>query len=109
MQKGHMASGTFTVVTADTAIDFSIGFAPDYVKIINVTAAFSIEWWADMADAEGYKTTGSTGVDALITTLGITPYAGTSGGVGKGFTLGADTDLTDATSDVLYWIAWSKD
>ncbi len=109
MQKGHMAAGTITVAAQNTAINKSIGFAPDYVKVINVTSAFGFEWWADMADAEAYFTTGSTGVDALVTSNGITPYAGTVGGVGKGFTIGADNDVIGETSDVLYWIAWSKD
>ncbi len=109
MQKGHMAAGTITVAAQNTAINKSIGFAPDYVKVINVTSAFGYEWWADMADAEAYKTIGSSGVDALVTSNGITPYAGTVGGVGKGFTIGTDNDVLGEVSDVLYWIAWSKD
>ncbi len=61
------------------------------------------------ADAEAYKTTGSSGIDALITSNGITPYDGTSGGNAKGFTVGADAGMTNTANDVLYWFAWGKD
>ena len=109
MQKGHMASGTITLADQNTAVNVSIGFAPDYVKVINVTSDFGYEWWADMADAEAYKTIGSTGVDALVVADGITPYDGTVGANSKGFTIGSDNDVIGEVSDVLYWIAWSKD
>ncbi len=109
MQMGHMASGTHTIGTADTAFNKSIGFAPDYVKVINVTSDYTFEWWSDMADLEAYKTTGSSGVDALITDKGISKYAGTSGGNAKGFTVGADAGMTNTANDVLYWIAWGRD
>ena len=109
MHKGHLASGATTVTLTDTGQDIVTGFTPEYVKVINVTSAFTFEWWAGMADAEAYKTTGSTGVDALITSLGITPYAGVAGTTGAGFSIGADTDMMNATAEVLYWTAWTSD
>ena len=65
--------------------DFTTGFKPRYVRVVNVTSKDMLEWYEGMADASAIKTV-AAGTRTLITTLGITPLV-------NGITIGFDLDV----------------
>jgi hypothetical protein len=93
-----------TVVGTGAAINVSCGFQPEAVILFNgndAGAAHPIMFWADnMAAASAIKLLAAT--QARISTLGISTYPGTSAGAGKGFTIGADTDMNVAGESLTY-------
>lgn len=104
--------GTYTGTAA--LINVSLGFIPDYVRIINANDAGaldpSLEWFKGMGDGFGLKqlrivdnATTTNKSQAIITSNGISAYAGDSTHA-PGFTIGADADL-NATGEVGYYIA----
>lgn len=99
-----------TVEGTGSAINVSLGFAPDKVELYNYddagSAAPSIVWTADMADAAGFKNT--TDTQAKITTNGVSAYAGAAASAGVGFTIGADTDV-NASGETIMYIASAGD
>jgi hypothetical protein len=107
-----MKVGTYTGTGA--AINVSLGFIPDYVRIINANDAGaldpSLDWIKGMGDGFGLKqlrivdnATTANKSQAIVTTNGISAYAG-DGTHAPGFTIGADTDL-NTTGEIGYWIA----
>ena len=89
------------------AINIELGWQPDYVLVQNWEASDfgSLLWVKGMADAAAIKQLTSTG--SLLTTLGISMYAGSStpgAQKRKGFTIGADTDVNVA-GESLTWVA----
>lgn len=111
---------TGTVEGTGSAINVSVGWQPDYVKVWNIDDAGTlypiIEWHSTMGAGKGFKylkiaDNGSTGnlSSTYVTTGGITAYAGTVGtastaGTGEGFTIGTDSDL-NANGETIVWIA----
>ena len=96
---------TGTATGTGAALNVEVGFTPSRVEIINETDPGYYVWTSDMADAEMQKTIGD-GTTTFETSDGISAYAGASGATGKGFTIGADSDM-NAASDVLHWTAFS--
>lgn len=75
------------------------GFRPTYVKLFNTSGTVTLEWTASMASAAGFKSLNhDTAQHAVLTSLGVTPYA-------TGFTIGADTDVNVSGEDI-HWIAF---
>lgn len=78
------------------AINISLGFIPDYVKVINLTDGNVVyEWTGDFAAGYAAKSqnvvdSGATGnsSQSIITANGISPFAG-SGAAAPGFTIGS--------------------
>lgn len=113
MHQGHIRVGTYT--GAGAAINVELGFAPDYVKVIQVTDNDATwEWFAGMT-----TTTKTAAAVANLASNGISAYAGaapfTSGSAGsevvnpgraRGFTAG--TDLA-ASGKVYRYIAICAD
>lgn len=95
-----------SVTGTGAAINVSCGFEPEAVILFNGndagSAAAVMLWSNNMAAASAIKLL--TAAQAKITTLGISSYAGVAGGAGKGFTIGADTDM-NAAGEVLTYIA----
>lgn len=85
------------------SINISLGWQPDYVLVQNweATDFGSLLWVKGMADAAAIKQLTSTG--SLLTTLGISMYAGSTT-ASKGFTIGADTDV-NVSGESITWIA----
>jgi hypothetical protein len=77
--------GTYTGNGA--AQNISIGFIPDYVRIVNITAPAVDEWFSGMTAGTSVTTTGAAAIRAAPN--GITAFAGTAGLAGQGFTVGA--------------------
>jgi len=102
--KGHFASGT--VEGTGASINTSIGFVPAYVRIINIDGDAIMEWTEDMDDGTAFKQI-ADGTGALVATLGVTPYAGVAAGAGKGFVIGADTDV-NVSAETIMWIAMGE-
>ena len=75
------------------SIDIYCGFTPAYVSVVNIESATieQVEWYTGMADASAIKTVTGTVARTKITSLGITPLD--SATLGKGFRIGADTDV----------------
>ncbi len=105
MHKGHFAKGT--VEGTGATIIIQCGFTPQWVKLINIDGDCFLEWTDDMDDASGMKTI-AAGTTAQVTTLGVTPYAGTVGANSLGFQIGADTDV-NVSAETLMWVAVSGD
>ena len=90
------------------AINIELGWQPDKVEVQNCEAAdfARLEWYKGMADAAAIKTATST--KSLLTTLGISMYAGSStpgAQKRKGFTIGADADV-NVSGESITWCAW---
>jgi hypothetical protein len=81
----------------------SVGFVPDRVKLLNVDNDCMFDWNNMMADGTGFKTI-KAGDRTLEVTTGITPLA-ESGSDGPGFSIGAEADINDTTTEGLIWIA----
>ncbi|WP_395452848.1 hypothetical protein ACHMW5_02335 [Azospirillum melinis] len=103
-----------TVNGTGAAINVSLGWQPDYVKLINIADAGSLdpmmEWTSDMPAAAGIKylriadnATTANKSHAYVTTGGVSVYAGSTS-AGEGFTIGADTDI-NASGEKIVWIA----
>lgn len=60
---------TDAVAAVDTA--FTVGYAPRFVRWINLTDGTQLEWFEGMA-ADSAISTAATGVPTLITTNGLT-------------------------------------
>lgn len=105
MHKGHFAKGI--VEGTGATIIIQCGFIPEYVHILNIDGDAEFLWTDDLADGEGYKSL-TGGTNALMATLGITPYTGTAGANSRGFTIGADTDV-NVNAQTMLWIAISGD
>lgn len=76
--------GTYT--GSGAAQNISIGFIPDYVRIINITAPAEDSWFTGMTAGTSVTTTGTAAIRAAPN--GITAFAGTAGLAGQGFTVG---------------------
>lgn len=90
-------SGSLTTAETPAAQTVTLGFKPSYVKVQNVTTILMGEHWNGMADASYLLTTGSTGVQTLPTSAGITLSD-------TGFTVG--TGVQGSEDDVVYYIAY---
>lgn len=110
----NYAVKTGTVTGTGAAINVSLGFQPDYVKVFNIGDAggldATLEWVAGMASGGGVKTlrvvdSGTTGNASsdYITTGGISLYAGDQNNA-EGFTIGTDPDI-NASGETIVWVA----
>lgn len=93
-----------TVTGTGAAINVSVGFAPDYVRVTNDTAGDMLEWYSNMAAASAYKRV-AVGTGTKITTGGISLFTG-SATQQAGFTIGADA--VNANTVVLRYLAVSN-
>ena len=105
---------TGTVNGTGSAINVSLGWQPDYVKLVNIADAGSLdpmmEWTSDMPAAAGIKylriadnATTANKSHAYVTSNGISAYTGSTS-AGEGFTIGADSDI-NASGEKIVWIA----
>jgi len=105
MQGNYVAKGT--VEGTGAAINISCGFVPRVVRVLNIDGICTMDWTDDMGDAYGLKTAdsgiGTTDI-SLVTSLGISAYAGSEAANSAGFTIGADTDL-NVSAETLIWVA----
>lgn len=87
------------------AINVQLGFIPKKVELINIDDAGSLAprmiWINGMPAASALKFLGTPSY-SMITTLGISEYAGTAGGNSAGFTIGADTDMNVSAETIVY-------
>ena len=101
------------VAGTGSAINVSLGFKPRYVKVWNPNDAGSLfpmmEWFEGLTAAYGFKylkiaDNGATGnlSSTLVTSNGISQYAGVAGGATEGFTIGADADINAAGETIWY-------
>lgn len=90
---------TGTVTGTGAVINISIGFVPDYFKIINITDGDRIdEWFRGMTDDTSIETLLAVALNAAD---GISEYAG-SDSAAPGVSIG--TDISESAK-VLRWIA----
>lgn len=90
-----------------SAANVSLGFIPDYVKVVNETDGdIILEWWKGMTDGHAIQHTqiaddGTSGNNSFekITSNGISEYAGDTDNA-KGFTVG--TAIAEADKDLRY-------
>lgn len=92
---------TGTVTGTGAALNVSLGFAPDYVKVFNDTAGDSIEWMSNMSAGHGFKRV-AAGTGTKITTGGVSLFTG-SATQQAGFTVG--TDAVNTNGVVLRYVA----
>lgn len=84
--------GSYTGTGA--AINISVGFVPDYVRVANITTPAEDVWFSGMAAATSLTTTGTAAIRAAPN--GITAFAGTAATAGQGFTVGAGLSVNAA-------------
>ncbi|MEM7528841.1 MAG: hypothetical protein AAF416_14385 [Pseudomonadota bacterium] len=97
---GSFRSGTYTGTGA--AQNVSLGFIPDVIWVTNVTdgdAAFMVMLNAD----ETAYITNAIG-DAASVADAFSPFAGTEGGVGAGFSIGTSA-VANESGDVFRYVA----
>ena len=93
-----------TVTGTGAAINISLGWIPDYVKVVNLTDGDTIdEWFRGNGAATSIRTVLAVATNAAN---GISEYAGTEAGVGKGFTIGS---AISESAKVLNWFALRND
>lgn len=84
MSKPSIKTGTVTGTGA--AINVSLGFTPDYVRIVNITDADQVdEWFSGMTDGTSIQTNAAVSARA---SGGISAYAGSTTAA-PGFTIGS--------------------
>lgn len=78
-----------TTTGTGAALNISLGFAPAYVKVWNITDGDIIhEWWTGMTDGHALQSGNHASTQfSRITSNGISAYAGSST-ASDGFTLG---------------------
>lgn len=77
--------GTYTGTGA--AVNVSVGFVPDFVQIVNITAPAVDEWFSGMTAGTSVTITGAAAIRAAPG--GVTAFLGTAATAGQGFTVGA--------------------
>jgi hypothetical protein len=95
---------TGTTTGTGSAINIEVGFTPKLVVVINETDPGIYIWQDTMADAEMSKLTDAVAL-TFPTSNGMSVYAGAIAATGKGFTIGADSDM-NASSDVIHYAAF---
>lgn len=98
-----VVTGKITCANPAVAIYVELGFVPTKVEILNQTQLARGEWNKNLTDAYYFKTV-TDGTLSLVTSAGITPYAGDMT-YKPGFIIGTDAVLNTA-SDVLYFTAY---
>jgi hypothetical protein len=90
MSKPNLRIGTYTGNAA--AQNISLGFVPDWVRIVNVTDGTNeTEWFNGMAAASGISVVTTAG-PVLDTTNQVTAFAGDTSNA-AGFTVGTDLSV----------------
>lgn len=87
------------LVATGAAMNISLGFTPDWVKIVD-DSGNELQWFAGMAAASAYKRI-AAGTGSKITSNGISQFAG-SASAAAGFTLGVDGLLNVSTTPLKY-------
>lgn len=91
---------TGTVTGTGAAINVSLGFVPDYVKVFNITDADQVdEWMTGMTAGTSIQTNAAVAARA---SNGISPFAG-SATAAPGFTIGSG--ISESTK-LLGWVAF---
>jgi len=94
---------TGTVEGTGAALTVEIGFMPDYIEVINTEDGDRIDkWFTGMANGTSIAIVATAG-PVLNADNGITPYAGSRGDDGAGFTLGTDISENGKT---LHYVAF---
>ena len=89
-----------TVEGTGAAINIPIGFQPDYVRVVNVESADTMEWFRGMANASGIKTV-AAGTKTLPVANGISALNSKTSG--EGFVIGADADVNVAGETIRFF------
>lgn len=76
------------------AQNISVGFVPDYVRIVNITTPAEDVWYSGMTAGTSVTTTGTAAIRAAPN--GVTAFAGTAALAGQGFTVGAGLSVNAA-------------
>ncbi len=92
-----MATGRYLDTGTVAAYEFTLGFQPRYVRVVNNTSRDQLEWFEGMTDGHAIKTV-AAGTRTAITSNGITVSE-------NGFTLGLDTDV-NVTSEQVSFVAF---
>ena len=100
---GDVVTGKITCANPAVAINVSLGFIPSKVEINHVTDVSDYEWNKNMDDGT-VNLRVTAGDKTLVSTGGITPYAGAAG-YAPGFTIGTDATLNGA-ADEMYFTAY---
>jgi hypothetical protein len=107
----HLKVGNFTQAATAIAVEVNCGFAPDKVKIVNLTDGDYEEWYKGMTDGHGIISLAGTAaqlVRTAVTVNGITPSGDAAADTFKGFTFGLNTGINIAAK-VYYWEAELQD
>ena len=89
------------VTGTGAALNVSLGFIPDYVRIVTEDASRNSEWFEGMAEGSAVSASGGA-VAVLAAPNGIATFVGTSSAP-KGFTIGAT--VSQAGKRLFYFAA----
>ncbi len=102
MSKGHLVTGA--VEGTGAAINIELGFTPVRVELRNIDGLAELNWTTEDGAAKGTKRI-TDGTMTNLSSNGVSAYAGASGATGKGFTIGADTDV-NVSAETINYTAW---
>lgn len=97
----------FVTGTTGVALNVSLGFAPDYVRLINESDGEEIYWNREMTNLGtpifGTKTV-AAGTRTILATaaVGVSDFAGVDGVTDKGFTIGATAGVNIDTEEITW-------
>jgi len=98
MNTQNTRTGTLTIVDDANAINVPVGFAPSYIKVVNTTDARFFEFFAGMTAAYAFQAENHADTQfSVITSNGITPYAGRAIGASISGTAAVTADSTAVT------------
>ena len=90
------------VTGTGAAINVSIGFKPDYVKLVNRTTGAMLEYFRASGTAGGSRKTITTGVVTVATGAASIADYGSSTTTGDGFTIPVDAQVNVAAQIIDY-------
>jgi len=94
---------TQKVTGTGAAVTITPGFAPSYIRVINIEGLCTLDYTVAMGAGKGYKIL--TGINATADTVSLHSLIA-SGGItvdtdGVSFTIGADTDINVNGEDLI--------
>ncbi len=102
----RVVTGKYICATT-TDMSIELPFTPSYIRLVNLTTFYSVEWFKGMAEPSGLETIG--GSMSLETTTMITTYLkfnmDDSSPTIRGFVMGQKANINDTADEIIQYIA----
>ena len=96
------------ICVAATDMVIELPFTPSYVRLVNLTTFYAVEWYQGMAEPSGLEIT-NAGAMTLETTTMLEVHTKFSldeaSPTVRGFTMGQKANINDTVSEIIQYIA----